>query len=340
MAGAFVRETVASVLAQSFDDFRIEIAIDPSDSGIDNTEAMLEPFRDEARVSISTNPRRLGWAGNFNALLERVRTPFYVPLPHDDIWDPDYLATLYPLVSDDSRASVAYGDMMVFGTGNVAEFRSVVLPQGEDRMTHLIRFMAQGAHAMPWRGVTRHGSLAVTQGFPTDHWSGFAVEAEYALGLLEAGPVIHVPKVLYHKRVFPVQERVSASMSRILEWTIEDRMMAWERHYIALQSRMRRMMRTLDASGDEAFLAEAAFHAAMLQRRHSMVTPGLSEAEAAFFSSILSHVASIEHPLALTVASQLRCFADPDHVPGRDIGSVGEHKGTARHRGAPPATTA
>lgn len=308
MAGPFIRETVASVLAQSFEDFRVAIAIDPSDSGVDNTEEALDSFRDDARVSISTNPVRLGWAANFNALLERVETPFYVPLPHDDIWDPDYLATLYPLVSDNAEASVAYGDMTMFGTNNVTGFRSVALPRCENRMTHLIRFMAQGAHAMPWRGVTRRSALAVTQGFPTDRWSGFAVEAEYALGLLEAGPVIHVPQALYRKRVFPVQERVPASRERLLNWAVEERMKAWERHSDALHARMQRMMLTFNASGDEAYLAEAAFRAAMLQRRNEMVVPGFAETEVAFLAAMQSRVASIDHPLAPFVASQLRLF--------------------------------
>ena len=310
MAGPFIGETVASVLAQSFEDFRVEIAIDPPDNGIDDTDAALEPFRDDARVNISTNSRRFGWAGNFNALLQRVETPFYVPLPHDDTWDPDYLATLYPLVSGHSEASVAYGDMTMFGINDVTGYRSVALPQGEDRMTHLIRFMVQGAHAMPWRGVTRRSALSVTQGFPKDLWSGFAVEVEYALGLLEAGPVIHVPRALYRKRVFALQERVSASSARILEWTVEDRMKAWQTHYNALEARMRRMMLTFNALSEEAVLVEAAFRAAMLQRRHSMVASGLTDSEVAFVASMQSRVISIDHPLAPFVASQLGCLAD------------------------------
>ena len=307
-AGPFIGETVASVLAQRFEDFRVEIAIDPPDGRLDDTEAALEPFRGDPRVRVSTNPRRLGWSGNFNALLHRVETPFYVPLPHDDLWDPDYLATLFPLVSDHPEASVAYGDMTTFGPGNATGFKSVTLPQREDRMTHLIRFMMQGAHAMPWRGVTRSSALAVTHGFPTDRWSGFAVEAEYALGLLEAGPVIHVPQALYRKRVFPLQERVSASKARTMDWAVADRMEAWQRHYNALEARMQRMMLTFNASADEVFLAQVAFVTAMLQRRHAMVTPGLSEAEAAFLEGALPRVTSSDHPLARNVAQQIGNF--------------------------------
>ncbi|MBW4973117.1 glycosyltransferase [Roseovarius mucosus] len=307
-AGAFIGETVSSVLAQSFDDFRIEIAIDPSEGDKDSTEAALEPFRDDPRVNISTNPRRLGWAGNFNALLQRVETPFYAPLPHDDIWASDYLATFFPLVSEHPKASVAYGDMTMFDANGITGFRSVALPQGEDRMTHLIRFMVQGAHAMPWRGVTRQSAIAVTQGFPTDLWGGFAVEAEYALGLLEAGPVIHVPKALYRKRVFQPQERMSASKARTIDWAVEDRLNAWKRHCHALEVRMRRMMSTFKTTSHEVFLAELAFRAAMLMRRHSFVTPGLDKAELASLASLRSYLPSIDHPLTPCVAEQLRWF--------------------------------
>jgi len=309
LAGSFIGETVASVLAQTFHDFRVDIAIDPSDDGLDATEAALEPFRHDPRLRVSTNDRRLGWSGNFNALLERVETPFYVPLPHDDIWNPDYLSTFISAISDHPEASVAYGDMTIFGSNDLSGFRSVILPQGEDRMTHLIRFMVQGAQAMPWRGVTRRSTMAVTRGFPTDRWSGFAVEVEYALGLLEAGPVIHIPKALYRKRVFPVTERVSASKARARDWPVKERMLAWERHCNALQERMQRMIRAFKASRDEVFIAEAAFRAAMIQRRNSMVTPGLSTSEVAMLASLQPRVASIDHPLALSVALQLdQCY--------------------------------
>lgn len=309
MAGPFIRETVASVLSQSFKDFRVDIAIDPPEFGEDDTQTALERFRDDPRVHIVNNPKRLGWAKNFNAMFERVQTPFYVPLPHDDLWEPNYLATFLPMLLDHPEASVAYGDMTMFGANNFTGFRSVILPQGEDRVTHLIRFLLQGANAMPWRGVTRSSAIAVTKGFPTDEWGGFAVEVEYALGLLEAGPVIHVPKPLYQKRIFPAEQRVSASRARISGWTIEDRMKAWERHSEALYLRMLRMMSVFNASEDAILLAEASLKAAMLQRRQSMVELGLSQAEGSIFSSLLSRVLCIDHPLTSCVARQLAPFA-------------------------------
>lgn len=314
-ASAFIGDTLASVLAQSFQDFRVEIAIDPTaddpaadDPGsddIDDTEAALELFRDDSRVQIVVNPKRLGWAANFNALLERVDTPFFVPLPHDDLWHPDYLATFYPLMCDNPAAAVAYGDMTIFGAENSSGFRAVTLPQGEDRMTHLIRFMLQGAHAMPWRGLTRRSATAVTGGFPTDQWSGFAVEVEYALGLLEAGPVIHVPRTLYRKRVFTAKERISASSARIRDWSVKERMKAWKRHANALRVRMDRMISVYDASAEASLLADASFKAAMVLRRQNMVVPGLDQAEVVAFAALHSKVLRIDHPLAWSVAQQL-----------------------------------
>lgn len=304
-ASAFLGDTLASVLAQSFQDFHVEIAIDPPEDGQDDTEASLEPFRDDPRVQILVNPRRLGWAANFNALLERVKTPFFVPLPHDDLWEPDYLETFYPLMRNNPAAAVAYGDMTMVSPDHPRGFRCVTLPQGEDRMTHLIRFMMQGAHAMPWRGVTRRSALAVTKGFPTDPWSGFAVEVEYALGLLEAGPVIHVPRTLYRKRIFRPNDRMTASRARIRDWSVENRMKAWTRHAHELRARMNRMMCGYGASPEARLLAQAAFRAAMVLRRQSMVTPGLDEAEAATFAALHARVIALDHPLALPVAQQL-----------------------------------
>jgi glycosyltransferase involved in cell wall biosynthesis len=306
-AGTFIGETVASVLAQEFDAFELHIAIDPADAPGDDTQTALEPFRDDPRVTVVSNPRRLGWAGNLNALFERVNTDYFVPLPHDDLWTPAYLATLAPLVMQAPEVSVAYADLTFFGAIRSSRPRAVTLPQGEGRLMHLLRFMIQGAHAMPWRGVTRRSALAVTQGFPRDGYGGFAVECEYALGLLEAGAVIHVPQPLYKKRIFAETQRVTASRARLRGLPPDGRADAWSRHKGAMQTRMRRMLVQYRASAEETQLVEAAFQAAMVQRRVAMVAPDMEPAE---LDAAAARAGAIAHPLAPQVATRIRRIID------------------------------
>ena len=272
-AGAFIAETVASVLEQSHADLRLLVAVDPAeDDPADTTLVALEPFRADPRVEIRVNPRRLGWAGNIAALLPRVRTDWYAILPHDDLWHPDYLEKLLPPLLAAPDAVVSYADLIRFGaqTGG----HSVVLPPGEDRARHLLRFLLQGAEAMPWRGVTRRSSLAATGGFPTDAHRGFAVECEYAMALLGAGRALHRAEVLYRKRVH-APGVMSASRVRVAGVSPAERLAGWQAHDRQMGLRLQAAMRAIAMGADQAALCRAALDAAMLRRRQLMVAPVL-----------------------------------------------------------------
>ena len=307
-AEAFIRDTVNSVLAQTFEDFRVLIAIDPPGNGTtDRTQAALGDALSDPRITVTQNPQRLGWAENINQLLKRVETPFYAILPHDDLWLPEYLATLYPLVQLDAGASVAYADLILFGAAPPGSGRSVVLPQSEARQLHVLRFFLQGAHAMPWRGVTRTSSLRYTKGFPTDRFMGFAVECEYALSLLEAGKALHVPQALYRKRVF-ANERVSASMERLADTSPLQRELAWQRHRTEMLTRLDKLIIALDIAPDLALLCRHSAFAAMLKRRQDMVRPGLNGLDCAQINRAMEECLRSEHPMATEVEHQLRAL--------------------------------
>jgi hypothetical protein len=275
-AGAFIGETVASALAQTHADLICEIAIDPpADGSPDQTEAALEPFHKDPRVKIRVNPVRLGWAGNFAALADRVRTDFFAFLPHDDLWHPTYLDRLVTPLLARPQASVCYCDLEQFGAGSGG--KAVVLPDGESRAKHVLRFCLQGAQGMLWRGVTRRSALAVTGGFPTDGYQGFAVECEYALALLAAGQVIHIAEPLYSKRVFKA-DVMSASRERVAGVPEDVRLAAWQNHDRQMTNWLAAAMAASAMPADMAVLCRAALDAAMLRRRQSMVTPVMDEA--------------------------------------------------------------
>jgi len=154
----------------------------------------------DPRISVRENLRRLGWADNFDQLAGEVTTPYFCLLPHDDIWAPTYLETMLAALAAQPRAILAYGDLLWFGATTPAR-KSVTLPPAADRVTSLFQFLLQGTEAMMCRGVTRTDALRRVKGFPTDRHKGFVVECEYALALLAAGRVCHVPRTLYFKRM-------------------------------------------------------------------------------------------------------------------------------------------
>ena len=84
---AWLRETIASVLAQTFASFRLIVSDNASD---DNTPEVVGSFGDE-RIEYVRSERNLGRIGNLNRLIRLADTEFLVLLPDDDVLYPSHL---------------------------------------------------------------------------------------------------------------------------------------------------------------------------------------------------------------------------------------------------------
>jgi glycosyl transferase family 2 len=84
---ALLRETIASVLAQSYDDFRLLVCDNASE---DSTQETVASF-DDPRIDYVRSPENIGMIANFNRAFELAETDFVVVLPDDDILYPDHL---------------------------------------------------------------------------------------------------------------------------------------------------------------------------------------------------------------------------------------------------------
>ena len=95
-AGDYLRQAVASVLAQSCGDFEVLVADDGQD--------------DATRLLYERNPITLGPAGNHWAALRRARGEYLAILNHDDLWQPDFLRRMLAGFAEDPRVVVAFCD--------------------------------------------------------------------------------------------------------------------------------------------------------------------------------------------------------------------------------------
>lgn len=273
-AGRFLSHTLNSVLIQTYRNFHIEIAVDPSEDdhtgNPDDSYTAIKPFLWNKRIHVVQNSTRLGWDHNIRSLLKRVNTPFYVILPHDDIWHPHYLETLMTLLSKNPEFGVAYGDLYTYGKKLKHPWRHAVeLPPSKNMREQIFFFLLQGAEAMPWRGVTRSTLLNKTKWFPVDGHLGFAVECEYALSLILSGPVLYLPRTLYYKQIH-LSNHVSASRARISEFSSENLALAWRNHRKSMKALLESGLKSIPIDPDnEAFsdlLLNTALTIAMLRR--------------------------------------------------------------------------
>lgn len=84
----YIRESIESVLAQTFGDFELIVA---DNCSTDETEAIVRSFRDR-RVRYVRNARNLGLVGNANRCVQLASSEYVCLFHHDDLMLPQNLA--------------------------------------------------------------------------------------------------------------------------------------------------------------------------------------------------------------------------------------------------------
>jgi glycosyltransferase involved in cell wall biosynthesis len=102
-------EALDSALAQTYDDFVILVG---DNSETDGTEKLIASYHDP-RIRYHRNRPGLGALGNWLDLVQRAETPLIATLHDDDLWEPDYLATVVPPMLEDPGLAMTFNDFWV-----------------------------------------------------------------------------------------------------------------------------------------------------------------------------------------------------------------------------------
>lgn len=102
----YLKATIASVLRQTLTDFEVIVA--DNASAVDPVD-LVAGFGDP-RISYVRNPSNLGVTGNVMVASGRARGKYVAILGDDDIWDPEFLATLVAPLEADSSLALAFCD--------------------------------------------------------------------------------------------------------------------------------------------------------------------------------------------------------------------------------------
>ncbi len=106
-----VGETLRSLQAQGFTDWE---AIVVDDGAPDDVAGALRPFADDARIRLLQTDNR-GVATARNRAIGHARAPLIALLDGDDIYEPDYLATMIAAIRRDDRLGFVCCDALYFG---------------------------------------------------------------------------------------------------------------------------------------------------------------------------------------------------------------------------------
>ncbi len=105
--GAFIRETIASVLAQTSPPLEVIVC---DDGSTDDTPRLLRGLDARVRVLEQTN-RGVSAARNLGA--HHATGRYLAFLDHDDLWEPDFLATQVAALRADRRLGLVYSDSWI-----------------------------------------------------------------------------------------------------------------------------------------------------------------------------------------------------------------------------------
>jgi glycosyltransferase involved in cell wall biosynthesis len=102
----YLRGKFASIEAQTFSDFEIVLCDNASNDG--TTELLHEFAARDRRARYVRQPSTVDPSENFLRAFRECRAPYFTWTAADDIWDPDYLATVVRLLDENPQAPCAF----------------------------------------------------------------------------------------------------------------------------------------------------------------------------------------------------------------------------------------
>jgi glycosyltransferase involved in cell wall biosynthesis len=110
----FLAEALRSVAAQTFRDFEVIVA---DDSGSGAASGITAAFTSDERFRYLDNGETLGVSLSLRRALGAARGTYVAILNDDDLWEPQFLSRLVPVLEADRRRVLAFADHWVMTEG-------------------------------------------------------------------------------------------------------------------------------------------------------------------------------------------------------------------------------
>ncbi len=186
----------------------------------------------DPRVRIIRQPRNLGHAANYQAVLKAARGEYFMWLADDDWIDPEYVTRCLAVLDADSRNLLVCGQGRYYRDGShVVDERPINLDSLRPGI-RLIRYFARVSLNGPLFGIARREQLLST-GFPRQVGGDWLLVAALAArGAIRTLPDIHIHRSL---------EGMGANAQHLAE-SFGMRGMAARQHHVVFAGRLWRLI--------------------------------------------------------------------------------------------------
>lgn len=107
----YIAEALEGVINQSFDNFKVIIS---ENGSTDSTAELCRQYSDkDKRIEVFSQKKTLDVISNFNFLLKKAETPFFIWLAADDRWEPGFLEKALSVMKSDSDCGLVFSDFII-----------------------------------------------------------------------------------------------------------------------------------------------------------------------------------------------------------------------------------
>lgn len=195
-----VRETIGSVLGQTFDDFELVIS---DNASTDSTPRICEGIAlADSRVKYTRAARNRGLAWNFNQAFALARGHYVLWIGHDDLLAPDYVRTCVDALDRDPQAALCFANVNYIDLhGNLIQRVELSNPGASDSRAERFASILDDPRCDPVCGLIRRDFL-----LRTGLHRGYADSDRVLLAELGfQGRFLHLPDFLFSRRVHQQQ---------------------------------------------------------------------------------------------------------------------------------------
>lgn len=189
--GTLLRETVNSVLEQSFSDFELILVDDGSN---DETKQIISSF-DDTRIKVIRKENG-GVASARNTGILAAEGDHVALLDHDDLWHKDKLKVQKALLDADEDAVLVYSPIESFGTSDTIQIPEYDIIEGNAFLSELEQNKIHSTSCVMFRRSTVlvNDIRFVSETVPCDDWYFYLQISRY-------GKFLHSPDVPVYYRL-------------------------------------------------------------------------------------------------------------------------------------------